>query len=39
MPYPADLPLEPTREELEAFYRQAQTVLEFVERKLAVSSE
>ena len=30
MRYPADLPLTPTREDVEQFYRQAQTVYEFV---------
>jgi HEPN domain-containing protein len=33
--YPADFPLQPTRQEVEAFYRQAQTVYEFVQRKLS----
>lgn len=30
MRYPADLPLTPTRQEVEQFYRQTQTVYEFV---------
>ena len=32
--YPADFPLRPTREEVAAFYCQAQTVYEFVQRKI-----
>lgn len=32
--YPIDLPLTPTQDEARAFYQQAQTVLEFVRRKL-----
>ena len=36
MRYPTDFPLRPTREEVAAFYRQAQTVSEFVQRKLSI---
>lgn len=32
--YPTDLPLDPTRDEAQAFYQQAQTVVEFVRQKL-----
>jgi HEPN domain-containing protein len=35
MRYPADLPLAPTREDVEQFYRQAQTVYEFVVSRCA----
>jgi len=35
MRYPADFPLQPTQQEVEAFYHQAQTVYEFVQRKLS----
>jgi len=38
MRYPVDLPLKPTREDVDTFFRQAQTVLEFIERKLAALS-
>jgi len=34
--YPTDLPLEPNKDETRIFYRQAQTVFEFVKRKLKV---
>ena len=36
MRYPADLPLAPTREDVERFYRQAQAVYEFVASRCAV---
>ena len=32
--YPVDFPLDPTEAEAEAFYQQAQTVVELVRRKL-----
>lgn len=32
--YPTDLPLTPTRDEVQAFYQQARTILEFVRKKL-----
>jgi hypothetical protein len=35
MRYPADLPLTPTREDVEQFYHQAQTVYEFVASRCA----
>jgi len=37
MRYPADLPLIPTRQDVEQFYRQAQTVYEFVASRCAPS--
>jgi HEPN domain-containing protein len=36
MRYPADLPLTPTREDVEQFYRQAQTAYEFVVSRCVV---
>ncbi|MEA3341610.1 MAG: HEPN domain-containing protein, partial [Chloroflexota bacterium] len=35
MRYPVDLPLTPTREDVEVFYRQALATIKFVESKIS----